>query len=281
MALENIDMDLLRTLVVVYETRSFTKAAQKLFRSQSAISLKIKKLEVLIGQPLLFRRPKDIGLTSAGKIVYLYATEMLKLNDELIVATKDHSSDFLIRFGAPDDYVQLYLPNIAEYFSESGYEVEIVNDLSINLAQMVDDGSLDLALVTWSPGMNALHVSTQSLSWVSSPDFIYDESYPLPLALFPKGCFIRDNAVNLLERSGINCRVAFSSIQFSPLFAAIAAGHALGVLPSNAIPPGLKCYSLHGLPALPDVEIVIKLGAGVHPEVNQFASSLAHSFALK
>lgn len=280
MSMVDIDLDLLRALVFVYESGSFTKAAQLLFRSQSAISLKIKKLEELIGKKLLLRQQNSVELTDFGSTVYAHAVQMLKLNDDLLTAVGNITFDNVIRFGTPDDYLQLYLPELANTSLTGGYEIHIVNELSINLPAMVDSGDLDLALFTDLSISDSSQVFKQSLSWVSSPNFTRNFQTPLPLALFPKGCQVRDDTISLLREANVNHQVICSSIQFAPLLSVITSGHAVGVLPSNAIPPGLQIYRSHDLPNLPDVSIRLKLAPGASYAVRTLASSIARCFEL-
>ena len=198
----------------------------------------------------------------------------------MVSAANKPASDALIKFGTPDDYLQLYLPELAKTSSQDGCEIHIVNELSPNLMAMVDSGELDLALFTDSSSDATSRISTQPLSWVSSPGFIHDTRKPFPLALFPKGCQVRDSAITILKERNISHQVVFSSIQFSPLLSTIIAGHAIGVFPSNATPPGLQHYRSHHLPALPDVNISLKLALGASCAVRNLASSIAERLSL-
>jgi len=281
MPLINIDTDLLRTLIFVYDLGSFTRAAEKLYRTQSAISLQIKKLEELVGVQLLVRQPKTIELTPSGYTVYSYATKMLALNDSLVLATQSHPVTSRIKFGSPDDYISLCLKKISSYGSIPQFsEIEIHNELSPKLSDMVDNGDLDLALMTGITGINIMKLATLNFSWVCSPYFSNTDHNSLPLALFPIGCTIRDTATSLLCQSNIPYYVAYSSLQFSPLYAAIASSLAVGLVPSDAIPAGLVKADYLSLPSIPPVNLVIKVRESSDSSVHEFAASVAQAFAL-
>lgn len=281
MALVNVDTDLLRALIYVVDTGSFTQAAERLFRTQSAVSLQIKKLERLVTQQLLIRDKNRVSLTPSGHTVYRYALQMLKLNDELITTTKGRASSAVIRFGAPDDYQQLFMPSIIKEFSRSVYDVEyqIFSDLSPTLSKMVDNGELDLALITDSPGINALHITSEPLSWVCAPASTIDFANNVPLALFPEGCAIRELALNALRRGGRQWRIKFSSNQFAPLKSAILADQAVGILPSKVVPTGLSKVPECQLPKLANANIVLKISDHATEEVHQLASTITGFFS--
>lgn len=281
MALVNVDTDLLRALIYVVDTGSFTQAAERLFRTQSAVSLQIKKLEELVTQQLLIRDKKRVTLTPSGHTVYRYALQMLKLNDELITTTKGRDTSTVIRFGAPDDYQQLFMPRIIKEFTRFGYDVEyqIFSDLSPTLSKMVDNGDLDIALITDSPGVDALHITSEPLSWVCATTSKINFADVVPLALFPEGCTIRELALAALHRSGLQWRIKFSSNQFAPLKSAIIADQAIGILPTKVVPTGLIKVPESCLPTLPNANIVLKISPNAAEEIHQLASTITGFFA--
>ncbi|MHB1199485.1 MAG: LysR substrate-binding domain-containing protein [Polaromonas sp.] len=280
MGLVNVDIDLLRTLIAVAEAKSFTQAGERLFRTQSAISLQIKRLEELIGQRL-FERGKDIRLTSSGEVVRSYAMEILKLNDGMLREVSHHSANVVLRIGTPDDYAQLILPGIIHEFASSNEKIEfqIVSDLSVNLARLVDSGEIDVALLTWARGITGINVVEEQLSWVVAEGSAALALDQLPLALFPEGCRIRDLAIAALDGAGKRWRIAYSANQFAPLRTAIASGAAIGVLPTRAVPKGLvRVGAEYGLPDLQTVELVIKIAPQASETVQRFAAAIASTF---
>lgn len=276
MALVNVDVDLLRALVAVSQFKSFTHAAEHLFRTQSAISLQIRRLEEFVGQPVL-DRGRNISLTPAGEMVYSYAVEILKLNDSLFFEIQKKNKTDVIRIGTPDDYAQLILPRLMKSFVDQNRHVEIhiISDLSINLAAMVSAGALDLALVSKTEAITGITVSQEPLCWVCSPGMEALNSHPLPLAVSPVGCIVREAAINALNADGRRWRIAYASNQFSPLRSVIVSGQAVGVLPSRAVPKEfIRIGQEYGLPDLPFVEIALVTNAQSPKIARQLAASI-------
>jgi DNA-binding transcriptional LysR family regulator len=276
MQLVNVDVDLLRALSVVAETKNFTTAAERLFRTQSAISLQIKKLEVIAGQPLL-DRGKHVRLTTAGETVLSYAARILKLNDELVRDVIPAADSDSIRIGTPDDYAQLILPGIIRDFARANRHIEfqIVSDLSIKLSKMIDANELDIVFVTKRDSISGLEHFLEPVTWVGGHGSQAALQDPVSLALAPAGCQIREIALQALGASGRRWKVAYSSNQFGSIRAAIAAGEAISVLPNRAVPRDLvRIGSEFGLPDLPNVELVIKVGTQASPTVMRLAASM-------
>lgn len=280
MPLVNVDVDLLRTLVVISDTGSFTRAGERLLRTQSAISLQVKRLEQMVGQNLV-ERGKELRLTPAGEMVRAYAVQILSLNDALVQKVTEAEDPVSVRIGTPDDYAQLFLPNIIREFSRLNSQVEfqIVSDLSPRLAELVDAGDLDLAFITRSADIEAIDIVREPLAWIGDATGLAAREEPIPLALFPKGCRVRDIAVESLEAAGRPWRVAYSSNQFATLRSAIVAGEAIGVLPVRAVPSDIRMLGVEdGLPALAEAEIVVKIGAQAPSVAHRLAATIADAF---
>jgi DNA-binding transcriptional LysR family regulator len=110
MARINLDMDVLRTLVAAYQLGSFNRAAERVGRSQSAISQQIHKLEERVGQPLFRKQGRGLALTEAGEVVLAYAHRILDLNDEAVTAVTGVAIDGAVRFGMLGDFAETWLP---------------------------------------------------------------------------------------------------------------------------------------------------------------------------
>jgi DNA-binding transcriptional LysR family regulator len=280
--LVNIDIDLLRTLLVVAKTGSFTGAGERLLRTQSAISLQIKRLEDLVGRTLVERgKGRELRLTIDGERVRGYAQQILDLNDALVRETASWEKTVSIRLGAPDDYANLLLPNVIKAFAarNRGLEFQIVSDLSVELGKMVESGVLDIAFVTRSPGGAGVTALNEPLDWVASPGLALRADEPVPLAMFPQGCSVRESAIQALDAASLRWRIAYSSSQFEPLRAAIAGGEAIGVLPRRAVGSDLCAIGREqGLPRLGCVEIVVTV-SDVAPEiVHDLAGEIVAAF---
>ena len=280
MGLVNIDIDLLRTLIVVADTGNFTKAGDRLLRSQSAISLQIKRLGDFVGEQLVDRQ-KDMQLTTAGEMVRSYAYDILKLNDQLVSSFEDVAGNRVVKIGTPDDYAQLFLPSVIREYSKlnGNIEFQVVSDLSTNLANMVQNGEIDLALITRTGDMAGINLTTEPLCWVAKYGYERDDG-PVKLALFPEGCEVRQLATSSLNKAGLKWSVVCTSKQLSPLSAMILTGKAIGVLPSRAVPKDLiRIGSEFGLPNLPNADLILKLAPQADAVTQDIGKAIAHGFS--
>jgi DNA-binding transcriptional LysR family regulator len=183
-----------------------------------------------------------------------------------------------IRIGTPDDYAQLVLPNIIRDFARANRHIEfqIVSDLSIKLSKMIDANELDIVFITKRGDISGLEHFMEPLTWVGAHGSQAALRDPLSLALSPAGCQIREVALQALGARGRRWKVSYSSNQFGTMRAAIAAGEAISVLPSRAVPRDLvRIGSEFGLPDLPSVELVIKVGPQANPTVLRLAASMS------
>ncbi|MEN0098998.1 MAG: LysR family transcriptional regulator, partial [Brucella pseudogrignonensis] len=145
-----LDLDQLQTFIAIADTGSFTKAADAVFKTQSAVSMQMRRLEERIGKPLFERDGRINRLTEDGERLLLYARRMLLLNGETIAAFDDTQLEGHVRIGTPDDYADRFLPEIMARFARSNPRVElsVVCEPTVNLDEMIRRGTLDIALVT-------------------------------------------------------------------------------------------------------------------------------------
>lgn len=284
MSLVNVDVDLLRTLVVVADLKNFTAAGAALYRTQSAVSLQIKRLETLVGEKIFDRGSgKEIRLTKTGEIIRVYALEILKLNDALVQEIQSGTQAATLRIGMPDDYAEVLLSKVIKELAlrNEVIEMQIVTELSTRLGSMIDGGQLDLAFMTRHEGVTGFKLLDEDLSWVSAVDASVVDETPLPLALFPEGCGVRRNALAALDAAGKRWHIAYCSSNFSSLKAAILEQQAVGVLPARAIPCGLvKVGKDRGLPELESSELVARVNPQASPVVIRLASHVLRAFEV-
>jgi len=251
----NIPTDVLRTFVAIADTGSFTQAADQVFRTQSAVSQQVNKLEKTIGKDLFSREGRSVKLTPDGNEFIGYARRILKLHDEAISVFAEPHLEGLVRFGIPDDYVEAYLQRIlsssAEAFPRIQFEIECQS--SEELVEKLDQGRLDIALITNRPGFpKGDIVSRQAVVWVTSPTHFAHEEDPMPVALFETTCPVRQAVLEKLDKMGRNYRLAYSSPNHAGLTAAVKAGLAVTALARCAVPAGLRELTPdEGFPSLP------------------------------
>ena len=256
-----LDLDLLRAFVAIAEAGSFTQAAQELGRTQSAVSMQIKRLEEQLDRRLLDRSGRNVTETTDGRRLLGYAKRLLQLNDEALAQLLRPEVDGVVRLGTPDDYATCFLPGILASFAQAAprVRVEVACDESIDLIGELEAGRLDLALVTRTSAMRGGEaLRRERLVWCASPGSLALEADPLPLALFPDGCLFRQLVAQAFDAQGRNWRVAYSSPSLTALAAAVSAGLAVTVVAESTVPPGLHVLGADsGLPQLSGVEIAL------------------------
>jgi len=252
-----------------------------LLRTQSAISLQMKRLEETLGQKVLERGSgQGMALTAYGRLVHQYAREILELNDAMIREITHHKEPKILRLGVPDDYAELILPDIVARLSrmEDHLEIQIVADLSTTLDAMVDQGELDMAIMTQDKDLDGLGLCEERLTWVGRDRGVIRRNDPLNLALFPDGCGVRSNALRALKRSKLKWHIGFCSKSFSILKATMLTQGAIGVLPRRAVPRDLVALGIDdGLPALDDSRLIMRFNQSSSYDLNRFFSKIAHN----
>ncbi|WP_085618571.1 LysR family transcriptional regulator [Thalassospira alkalitolerans] len=272
MALLNVDIDLLRTFLTVLETQSFTRTAERLLRTQPAISQQIKKLEETVGAPLITRDRQRITPTTTGLVVKSYAEGIIGLNDKMLADLLD-AAPSVLRIGLPDDYAAVYLPEILRVAALRLPDTEISchADLSRNLGKRVASGELDLAILTADLETPSLHVISEPLVWVADRQFDLD-ARPLRLSVFHEGCVIRSSVTKILTSHNIPFHISHSSNSNSLIITAVDGGHAIGVMPRcTAQHAGLHIIDDAQLPALPKVDVSLLVRDQATPAIRELA----------
>lgn len=251
----NLPTELLRTFIAIADTGNFSQAAEQVHRTQSAVSMQVKRLEELIGKPLFKRDSRTSRLTADGLTLLNYARRILKLNEEAVSLLQRPELSGWVRIGLPDDYATRFLPEILAGFSRTHprVQVEVTCEPSHLLKQRIKKGELDLAMTTsaTSDVENTLLLRRDPMAWVTSEQHLQHEECPLPLALFPDECYCRSWAINALESAGISYRIAYTSASMSGLQAAVTAGLAVTVVSQSIIPPGMRLLTTEeGFPPL-------------------------------
>jgi DNA-binding transcriptional LysR family regulator len=281
-----LDPDLLRAFVFIAEERSFTRAAQLIGRTQSAVSMQVQRLEAVLGQQLLQRgRGGTVELTRHGQFLLQHARDMLALNDEIWRTFHTPTVTGTVCLGTPDDYALRFLPNVLKRFAEvyPDVEVEVVCAPSDELVPKLRSGTLDLALLSdghQRDGLKAQELWSGPLVWVGSERHATHRMDPLPLALASPTCCWREAAIARLEASGRRYRLAYTAATQVGTMAPVMAGLAVTVSPATMLPLGLRVLSGEdNLPALPDFQVVmVKAREARQPVTDALADYIAETF---
>ncbi|KAB2866738.1 MAG: LysR family transcriptional regulator [Bauldia sp.] len=259
-----LDLDQLRTFVAIAETGSFTRAAEVVFKTQSAVSMQMRRLEERIGKPIFIRDGRASRLSEDGERLLGYARRMVRLSEETIAAFDETELSGSVRLGTPDDYADRFLPEVLARFSRSNprVEVSVICEQSLELIQLARAGELELAIVT-NCGEGAVEVIRQEpLLWVASNQHGVEEEEVLPLALFKPPCLWRAAAIDSLTATGRKFRVLYQSANSTAVSAAVTAGLAVTALAESALRPGMRVLGeAEGFPRLPMCEIGIVRGS--------------------
>jgi len=253
-----LDVDQLRTFIAIAETGSFTRAADIVHKTQSAVSMQMKRLEERLDRAIFARDGRASKLTEDGERLLDYARRIVKLNVETIAAFSDELTG-RVRLGVPDDYADRYLPEIMARFSH-GYpavELSVLCEPSVNLLERIDANEIDLAIVTNCESKRASETfRRERLLWVTSNRHSTHLEERIPLALGRPSCSWRRIAIDRMESVGRPFRVLYSSSNAGAVAAAVLAGLAISVLPESGLRPGMRVLSAaDGFPDLPSCRV--------------------------
>ena len=263
-----LEPELLRSFVAIAETGSFTAAAHRVHRTQSAVSMQIRRLEELLGRALFARERRTVRLTRDGELLLSHARRILQAHREALAAFAQEELAGAVTLGAPDDYASTFLPASLARFAEAHPRVQLdfVCRPSVELVRRLDERTIDLALVTEGSGeRGGTLLLRERLVWVTAAGRCAHEQDPLPLAIFEPGCPFRRAAVDALARAGRAYRIAYTSVSLAGVHAAVDAGLAVTVMLRGSVRPGQRILDARdGFPPLGEAGIVL-LRASTEP----------------
>lgn len=280
-----IEMDLYRTFLLIAETGSFSKTSEIIGRTPSAVSMQIKKLELLLGVAVFAREGRSVRMTAEGEALLGYARRILLLNEEAVAMFRSPEIEGEVRFGAPSDFGTRFLPNILTRFARShpGVNVDVHLDGSPPLLQKLKDSQLDLILYTARPDSDLARggeiVYTEPLAWAGLEGGVAYSRDPLPLALSVSGCPWRKAARIALDKADHPYRIAYQSFHSAGQEAALLADLAIAPFPTSVITPPLqKLDDRHGLPEIGDYHLILKEAGNAGKATAAFASHVVACF---
>ncbi len=280
----NLPTELLRTFLAIADNGNFSLAAEQVGRTQSAVSMQIKRLEELVDKTLFKRDSRNLKLTADGLTLLGYARRIIKLNEEAVSHLKRPELSGWVSIGLPDDYAPRFLPEILAGFSRAfpRVQVEVTCEPSDLLIKRIQRLELDLAMTTspTSDVENALLLRREPMVWVTSDQHLQHEEVPLPVALFPDECYGRSWAIKALERADIDYRIAYTSASLLGIKAAVSAGLAVAAISQSIIPDGTRQLSVEeGFPPLPEASFLLHRNPeSEHCVVDSLAEHIAKAF---
>ncbi|MEA2120308.1 LysR substrate-binding domain-containing protein [Halovibrio sp. HP20-50] len=283
--LPTIDHELLRTFVAVIDQGGFTRAAQTVNRTQSAVSMQMKRLEEdVIERPLFVRQNRQLLLTSEGHTLLGYARKILSLQGEALTLLRQPDMVGRVRLGVPDDYVMRFLPGILKTFSQAWPLVDVdVHCAPSSVLSQQPQGSLDLIIMTREIGDEiGTILRREATVWVSAESHSTHLQTPVPLALFEAPCFCRRHACNALDRAGQAYRVAYSSPSLATLQAVVGAGLAVSAWMRSLVTADMQILGAkEGFPELPEASIILQRTSSTQsPIIESLAEHIVEGFRL-
>jgi DNA-binding transcriptional LysR family regulator len=256
----DLQMDWLKCLVAVVDAGSLSGAAAEIHRSQSAVSMQVKKLEGALGHRLLERGARRLVLTEQGQTLLGYARRILDLQAEAQGALNPVELTGRVRLGVPDDYAARYLTPVLKRFAprHSGVEIELYCEQSTALIPRVASGDLDLALVSRDHARRGMLLFHEPMVWVGSPQFELWRRDPLPIAVYEAASLARRGALHALAQQGRRYKAVYNSSSLAGLIAAVESGLAVAVLTQCSAPPHLQVLGAEqGLGPLAPMEVAV------------------------
>ena len=275
-----LDLELLRSFVSVVDSGGFTRAGERIHRTQSTVSQQIKRLEDDIGQPLLIRTAKDVAPTEAGERLLSYARRLLALAEEARDVMTRSGNEGAVRLGVPEDFAAYRLTKLLAAFSRShpGLRLDVRADQSANLKRDLERGELDLALFKRAAGeKGGIAVWPERVHWVTSKSHPRDtRTGSVPLIGFPVGCLYRAGAIHALESAGRAWHMAYTSSNLAGIQAAVAAGMGLSILSEMAIQADHRVLNAKdGFAPIERTEVALVASPDASPATLRLADRLA------
>jgi len=266
MNIPSLDPDLLRAFVAVAELRSFTRAAAILNRTQSAVSMQIKRLEDRLGVELFNRTTASVDLSTSGESLLGYARRILTLNEEAVGRLAERKIEGVVRLGVMDDYGACIVPPLLASFLASYPRIHVEMETGLTSSMPARLGAAyDIVIAMHAEGSReGEFLRREQAVWATSASVAVEQQEPLPVALYPQGCLFRKWATEALDAARRPWRLAFVSHSLAAVEAIAAQGLAVTVVKTGTFPPRLRLLSdHHGLPRLPAADICLHRAANL------------------
>ncbi|WP_144150715.1 LysR substrate-binding domain-containing protein [Paraburkholderia sp. BCC1885] len=257
-----LDLDAVRAFVLVADLHSFTRAADALDTTQSAVSLKLKRLEAHLGKQLLERTPRLVRLSADGNAFLAAARDLLNAHERALGSLSVERRKLVL--GLSEHVAGTNLPELLGKLNayDPGLVIELHLGMSATLLAQFDERRLDAAIVRYepedAPRDDATVLFSEPLSWLAAPEWLLRAGEPLPLALLTAPCNVRATAIHTLNEAGVAWREAFVGGGVAAVGAAAAAGLAVSPLARRVAPRGLIDVGARlGLPRLPESRVTL------------------------
>jgi DNA-binding transcriptional LysR family regulator len=278
----DLDARLLRAFVTVSETGTVSRAADRLARTQAAVSMQLQRLEAEVGAQLLKRSPRGVTLTEAGEILLAYARKTIALGEDARRQIAGRKLVGRVRLGIVEDLAVTRLPSIIADFRRRhpSVEIELTSSSSAELSRALFEGRCDVVMADPARFAEApkAHLSRQ-LVWCASRMLEFDPQRELPLIMFDGSCSWQDRMLASLAEAGVRWRIGGRASTFAALIAALRAGLGVGLLLGEGVPADCEnVQASYGLPAAPTADFGVYLADSPALLVAELATFLEAGF---
>ena len=245
------NLEYLNTFLIATETGKLNQTAELTYRSHSAVSTQIKKLEEQVGTPLFIRNKNTLTLTKGGEILRNYAEQILSVNNEAFRSLTGKTWNGTLTIGLPPDYSSYFLSEMYPQLNAAlhNYQLKIDFVRSRILRNKIHERKLDMGIVAMEPQYeDDIILWQEALHWACSPTFTYTENEPVPIALFSDDCVINNHSLYFLKKSNIDFEIVFTSISMDSVAECVHTGAAVALLPDSQITPDMKILPKSFLP---------------------------------
>lgn len=274
-----LDLDLLRSFVSVVDAGGFTRAGERVHRTQSTVSQQIKRLEETLGFPLLHRNGKQATPTEQGERLLSYSRRILALEQEAREVVARPAGAGVVRLGVPEDFAAYRLTELLSDFvrARPGLRLDVRCGLSLHTRRALKQGELDLALFKRDAGEGGgIAAWPERLHWVTSrkhPTLFTTD--PLPLVMSEQGCLYRKRMIHAVESAGRSWHIAYTSPNLPGIQAAVSVGLGVSILPEVAVLPDHRVLKrADGFPPITNTEIALVVAADASPATRRLAELL-------
>ena len=280
----NLDSEHLRTFLAVFQYASVTRAADNLHKTQSAVSIQLRRLEENLESQLFVRQARGVKPTLAGERLAAVAQRVVSELDRTAQSFRGNAVRGEVRVGIPEEYGSDMLPKVLAEFSlqHPGVEVFVRCGFSSGFVEAFELGELDVAVFSdHGEQTDGMLLTREPTLWVASPRLTIEARKPVPIAVFDRSCYWRDLVMDALHDANMPFEVVFTSESTAGVIAAITSGVAVGAIPGSTIQKNMKVLGpSHGFPLLPDsvLRLICKSpGAGA---VDSMVGAIRKNFQL-
>ncbi|HMH65290.1 MAG TPA: LysR substrate-binding domain-containing protein [Rhizomicrobium sp.] len=262
----NLPTELLRSFAAIVDAGSMQRATERVFVTQSALSLQMKRLEDLVQISLFNRDGRRLSLTPAGRSMLTHTREILAANDRAVLALNGDTMLGPARIGFVQDFAETLLNGVLAQFSQVDPEtpIQVQVGSSAELLDLLQSGQMDVLLCLGTPDDPAA-IRTMPMTWLGGGDLCRQDV--LPLAVLERPCPFRDAALTALEKAGRPHRIVLETPSLAALRAAVESGLGITCRTTHFMDKVIGARGV--LPSLPRIGYVRHVRSDPHPTISR------------